>query len=100
MKKILPFFLIVIVGLLFGCSIKNINENAKTCLVIQNQSSFSIKSIKYDGQLLVLKDAESFVLVDGSKGERGKKRTISIDENTMVYVPSDNIQTTLGELIE
>lgn len=33
------------------------------------------------------------------KLERGKKRTISIDENTMVYVPSDNIEATLGELI-
>ena len=34
------------------------------------------------------------------KLERGKKRTISIDENTMVYVPSDNIEATLGELID
>ena len=33
------------------------------------------------------------------KLERGKKRTISIDENTMIYVPSDNIKATLGELI-
>ena len=33
------------------------------------------------------------------KLERGKKRTISIDENTMLYVPSDNIEATLGELI-
>jgi len=33
------------------------------------------------------------------KLERRKKRTISIDENTMVYVPSDNIEATLGELI-
>ena len=33
------------------------------------------------------------------KLERRKKRTISIDENTMIYVPSDNIKATLGELI-
>lgn len=34
------------------------------------------------------------------KLEKGKKRTISIDESTMVYLPSENTEKTLGEVIK
>lgn len=66
MKKILPFFLIVIVGLLFGCKLKDelqkeIEAPKRTQLFVQNQSSFSVKSVKFNGATFEGKSADSFV---------------------------------------
>ena len=68
MKKI--FFLATICGLFFACNTKNMEEKheKKTELTILNQSSVSVKEIKYNGlSFAEVNNDKNFVLVTGGR---------------------------------
>ena len=69
-KMIYTLTMFVITLSLVCCNIDTTaSDEAKTELVIQNQSSISIKEIKYSGRILVTEAEHPFVLVAGGAQE-------------------------------
>jgi len=93
MKKAFLFFLVAISGLFFSCKHKDeikkeLEASKRTQLFIQNQSSFSVKSVKFNGATFEGKNADSFVLKIAEKGK------IKLDGASSGYVYFSIIDST------